>query len=359
MTDPASVRTLWENGFFGKGTLSRSEPTWLEREKRRRGISKAETAEEVTNRRRDERREMKMERARKARELVEQQLVQEGKMKARVDGITDADHDRSDANGELGRVHERIPINEPMTEVSTEGAHDTANQVQSSTEDSGPSTDAMEDTQGQSDNVQQDGDSIKNEEYLQLSFEEAFFLTYALGILQICSEKTQQRIANPDLLQLFRQHSYFPSRPTTSLELDDRFLLSYVVYHHFRSLGWVVRDGIKFAVDYLLYNRGPVFAHAEFAIIIVPAYEHPYWFKTPARAAETRRKTSKSWWWLHGVNRVQAQVRKSLILVYVEVPPPEDKDGVITEVADIGRMLKRYKVREFALKRWTPNRNRD
>ena len=30
--DMQEARVLWERGFFGKGTLSRSEPTWLTRE---------------------------------------------------------------------------------------------------------------------------------------------------------------------------------------------------------------------------------------------------------------------------------------------------------------------------------------
>ena len=47
------------------------------------------------------------------------------------------------------------------------------------------------------------------------------------------------------------------------LRADNPFLLNYVFYHHYRSLGWVVRSGIKFCVDYLLYKRGPVFHHAE------------------------------------------------------------------------------------------------
>ena len=44
---------------------------------------------------------------------------------------------------------------------------------------------------------------------------------------------------------------------------DNPFLVNYAIYHHYRSLGWVVRSGIKFCVDYLLYKRGPVFHHAE------------------------------------------------------------------------------------------------
>jgi len=46
--------------------------------------------------------------------------------------------------------------------------------------------------------------------------------------------------------------------------VDNPFLVHYVAYHHFRSLGWVVRSGIKFCADMLLYKRGPVFTHAEF-----------------------------------------------------------------------------------------------
>jgi hypothetical protein len=54
-----------------------------------------------------------------------------------------------------------------------------------------------------------------------------------------------------------------PLNPSERLQFDNPFLINYVVYHHYRSLGWVVKSGIKFCVDYLLYKRGPVFHHAE------------------------------------------------------------------------------------------------
>ena len=44
---------------------------------------------------------------------------------------------------------------------------------------------------------------------------------------------------------------------------DNPFLIHYAAYHYYRSHGWVVKGGIKFCVDYLLYKRGPVFQHAE------------------------------------------------------------------------------------------------
>lgn len=57
------------------------------------------------------------------------------------------------------------------------------------------------------------------------------------------------------------------SQPNPSpLRFDNPFLVHYVLYHHYRSLGWVVRTGIKFCVDYLLYKRGPVFHHAEYVL---------------------------------------------------------------------------------------------
>lgn len=57
-----------------------------------------------------------------------------------------------------------------------------------------------------------------------------------------------------------------PPSPTPQkyLQFDNPFLINYAVYHHYRSLGWVVKGGIKFCVDYLLYKRGPVFTHAEY-----------------------------------------------------------------------------------------------
>lgn len=141
-------------------------------------------------------------------------------------------------------------------------------------------------------------------------------------------------------------------------EPDDPFMLSYVAYHHYRSLGWVVRSGVKFGVDYLLYNRGPAFSHAEFSITVLPSYSHPYWHSTEDHRQYVADKTKKTWWWLHGINRVQAQVHKHLMMCYVEVPSPWRGEERGKEV-DIAAELGRYKVRDVMVKRWTPNRNKE
>ena len=341
VTDPKAIRALWEQGFWGSGSLSRSEPQWLAQEKRKRGVEAATTAEEVTRKRREERRQFKLERAKAQREAIEQQLRDEGKL---------------DAESNLEELVENGTVSEsprgtfypsdtgvPLGDVTESKGGTIMDQVDDKLAEAVPVLDTV----------------IKDQEHLQLTFEEAFFLTYVLGVLDIYHNDTV--LNSSDLIRLVCAQSEFSSKLTSPslshlIEPDNSFLLKYVVFHHFRSLGWVVRPGIKFACDYLLYMRGPAFTHAEFAIMIVPAYSDPYWSATSARAEACKKKATRDWWWLHRLNRVQTQVHKTLLLVYVEIPPPWDtQSGTV----DVGDVLKRYSVREFIWRRWSPNRNRD
>lgn len=198
---------------------------------------------------------------------------------------------------------------------------------------------------------------IEDKEHFQLTMEEAFFLSYGLGALTILDPVSKSAISNQDLFSLFRKSSYFPPVSNPGLSTDDPFLVNYVVYHHFRSLGWVVRGGTKFSVDYLLYNRGPVFSHAEFAVLILPSYSDPYWSSGPFLQNYVKGKQERSWSWMHCINRVITQVKKTLILVYVDIPAPVD--GNSKQQNGVDELLQKYKVREVVLKRWSPNRSRD
>lgn len=376
VTDGKAIRVLWEMGFFGKGSLSRSEPSWLEREKKRRGLLGVDTSEDVTGKRRAERRELKLERARKEKEAIEERLKAEA---AARDG--DAPQPDGAVHPPIEKFSLRKAKEAKMAEQKQALAQDTSNGATNGLTErrppNGTKTVRFSPIVEQKEFVSDSGiserlpepamdghktekdDEVKNEEHLQLSNEEAFFLVYGLGVLQIYDDKRESVIPATRLLPLFRRHSYFPPRDvSTDLEPDDPFIISYVVYHHFRSLGWVVRSGVKFGVDHLLYNRGPVFAHAEFAVVIIPSYSHPYWSETEERRDRAAKKQARSWWWLHCVNRVQAQVKKTLVLCYVEVPPPSSSPSSASE-DDIGAILKRYKVREMSIRRWVPNRTRD
>lgn len=370
ITEPAQVRALWEMGFFGKGTLSRSEPSWLEREqaKLKAGGRGRGTAEEATRKRREERRLFKLERARLEAEKIEhQRAVEQGRAvplpeteggdASEVTAAAEATS-ASDAVDPVARTAEikaevegRVPDAEiissqqPATITPGEKGADIA------------ATDVVQD-----ENIEELMLEIENQEHLQLTLEEAFFLSFGLGVLdiQITPGSSLEKPTSTELrskkalLSLFASHATFPPSPfsPTPPAPDRLFLLSYVTYHHFRSLGWVVRPGTKFGVDYLLYNRGPVFSHAEFAVIILPSYSHAYW-QTEEGKLSRRVQEQKDWWWLHCVNRVQSQVKKSLVMCYVEVPPPAQG-----EVANVADLLKGYKVREFVIRRWLMNRSR-
>ncbi|KAF2201031.1 hypothetical protein GQ43DRAFT_48687 [Delitschia confertaspora ATCC 74209] len=346
VTDPIAIRALWEAGFFGKGTLSRSEPRWLDQEKRRRGLVALETSEEMTRKRREERRQFKLERARKERETIEQQLRDEGK-------LTLAEKPEEISLGELadvGRPASTVDVHASLANAALDAVKDEVKKLELEDEDEveAPVVESPEEPL-----------EISDQEHLQLTLEEAYFLTYALGSLSISTTENEgtSLLSNLSLLRLFGTYATFPIS-TSPISPDNPFLLKYVVYHHFRSLGWVVRPGVKFAVDYLLYNRGPVFAHAEFAVMILPSYSHPYWSETAERKEECGKKEKRDWWWLHRVNRVQTQVHKTLVLVYVEVPPPWDGNGKEGGEVDVGKVVKGYGIREVVLRRWTPNRNR-
>lgn len=458
VTDQRSIRALWQEGFYGKGSLSRSEPSWLDREKRRIGANASKTSEEVTRQRRAERQQAKWERARLEREAIDQKLREErGELStgnvvpheniqpvstgflppvgpeqllclpnSQVDlesskdrlsptpdigslVIVDSLDEEVDLNGHgkglnaiitteklsnghvesieysmppvtevdllLRPVHPQVDATADETKASSANG---SSEVQPKTlvhkksvrfsptieETTFLPTDPISADLSQSFAPNSSDElplEIHNKEHLQLTPEESLFLSL-LGVLSIRSPTTKLPIPPQDLLSSLRLTSAFPPLSPAAQQQnrpDDPFVVSYVVYHHFRSLGWCVRGGTKFGVDYLLYNRGPVFSHAEFAVLVLPAYSHPYWEEGGGDGLGRMQKLEqkKAWSWLHCVNRVNSQVKKTLVLVYVEVPPPL---SVEEEAAmGIAEVLGRYKVREVVLKRWLSNRSRD
>ncbi|KAK0636061.1 hypothetical protein B0T17DRAFT_486128 [Bombardia bombarda] len=192
---------------------------------------------------------------------------------------------------------------------------------------------------------------LKDKEHFQLAPEEAFFLSFGLGALTVVDPVTRAPIPTDQLLTLFRAHSYFPPRAVEILRPDDPFLVQYAAYHHFRSLGWVPRHGIKFGVDFILYQRGPVFDHSEFGVMVVPSFSDSLWKDHQHDTAK------KSWSWLMGVNRVLAHVLKGLVLVYVDVPSPPVFDELMRQ-GGIEAALKKYAIREVMVRRFSVNRNR-
>lgn len=401
VTDEQSMSDLWQQGFYGKGSLSRSEPNWLRREKIKQGLLQGKVSEVVTDRRREDRIRAKWERARVEQEAIEQKRRnEEAKATAEAQAIAEAE---AAVQAKTIAVAKALTVRSPIAEASASAAspvlavtvsrapvgpmellalpnsqrdlearikfesraesiserptiptitapvgplellllpNSEAEFVASShihvaaSVESVDNTDASIDGSGSSGNDETEtnttisidtstmnrrksvrfspkvestvflhtdppspprsisSSSLKvtceaprdddvslskvqcsistvqakvtgldleshiptevvlvNKEHLQLAHEEAFFLAFALGALRVTDSTTQKTLSTQDLFTLLRQNSYFPAQPSSVLQPDDPFLIHYAVYHHFRSLGFVPRPGIKFGVD--------------------------------------------------------------------------------------------------------------
>nr|KAF6421445.1 tRNA splicing endonuclease subunit 2 [Molossus molossus] len=165
-------------------------------------------------------------------------------------------------------------------------------------------------------------------EYLQLSLEEAFFLVYALGCLSIYYEKEPLTI-----VKLWKVFTVV--QPT--------FRTTYMAYHYFRSKGWVPKVGLKYGTDLLLYRKGPPFYHASYSVIIELVDDH----------FEGSLRRPFSWKSLATLSRVSVNVSKELMLCYLIKPSTmTDKEMESPEC------MKRIKVQEVILSRWVSSRER-
>ncbi|KAK9743998.1 tRNA intron endonuclease, catalytic C-terminal domain [Popillia japonica] len=90
-------------------------------------------------------------------------------------------------------------------------------------------------------------------EKLCLSLVEAYYLSNYIKCLNVYCEDTL--LSQSDMWQKFS-------------ETDTCFVSNYAIYKHFRRKGWVVKPGIKFGGDYILYKAGPPYYHASYVVII-------------------------------------------------------------------------------------------
>ena len=155
-------------------------------------------------------------------------------------------------------------------------------------------------------------------QFVRLDTCEAFFLSYALGCLLV--KDGDKELTIDDMYERFSEDKEFPYR--------------YVVYHHFRAKGWVVRNGVKFGSDLLLYKHGPPFYHASYSVKVVINEQNP------------------SWRDLTGLNRVTEAAAKELLLVRV------DNVRQSEHLSDPGA-LKHLKVTEVLIRRWVPTQERE
>lgn len=131
-----------------------------------------------------------------------------------------------------------------------------------------------------------------------LTLHEAFFLTYALGCLDILSGESS-------IMSLNSCWSAFRNYHLKSNEIE--FAIEYAVYHFLRSRGWIVKMGDNYGTNFLLYKEGPSVDHAKYAALII-------------HERNSTQSTPHKWESLLTFHRVIQSVSKDLLLVYVMAP---------------------------------------
>ena len=91
---------------------------------------------------------------------------------------------------------------------------------------------------------------------LELSLIESAYLV-KLGLLRVKNTKTQKYLKERDIVKL-------------ATKLADDFKDRFHVYSQLRDLGYVVRSGLKFGTDFVVYERGPGKDHAPFIVHVIP-----------------------------------------------------------------------------------------
>lgn len=170
-------------------------------------------------------------------------------------------------------------------------------------------------------------------EALHLTLEEAFFLSYGLGCLQVI-DLFGNYLALDGMWQLF-------------CKSQKDFIPKYVVYHYFRSKGWVVKPGIKFGGDLLLYKQGPPFYHASY-IVVIEVVDKSSWTRIPGFGR------TLSWTRLMGLNRLGESAGKEILLCQVIWPSDESPESL-----EFPSVLNKFQVHEVLIRRWISSQERE
>ena len=173
------------------------------------------------------------------------------------------------------------------------------------------------------------GDGLSKElaetKELFLELCEAFFLSYSLGCLLVSEGGTELSLS-----QQWRQFS----------ELQPDFPVTYRVYHHFRSLGWVVRRGHSMGADWVLYKGSPAASHSTYSVRVEMVDRR--------EGRVIKGVLNKlSWADILGSTRVMGTVKKDLLVARVGVR--EDKSDWETP-----HCLASMAVTTLRLRRWVP-----
>ena len=174
------------------------------------------------------------------------------------------------------------------------------------------------------------GISVPGVKAVRLSIDEAFFMSYALGVLIVHDVVDGAAVAlDNDALWCRLQIA----RPD--------FIILYLAYHHFRSKGWIARTGLQYGVDFVLYQRHPALAHSDYSVLILPLEESEM---SPAALS----RPPICWHDVQVTNRLTSQVGKRLLLLFFQ-----DNGGPAADYSS-PKCLEHFAVQERVVRRFVP-----
>lgn len=173
------------------------------------------------------------------------------------------------------------------------------------------------------------------QETLHLTYEETFFLLYGLGCLKLLN-------FDGTVLTIDGAWEYF-------CKIDKYFIQKYVAYHYFRSKGWVVKPGLKYGGDFLLYKQGPPFYHASY-IVIIEVIDADTLVLLPSK-----NMRNLTWNILLGLERLSETAAKEIMFAQILWPSSVPLDSVPIS-PDV---LLEFTVKELLWRRWNPKHNND
>ncbi|KAL7301655.1 hypothetical protein TKK_0005659 [Trichogramma kaykai] len=179
---------------------------------------------------------------------------------------------------------------------------------------------------------------IKNENFpvietLHLTFAETFFLAYGLGCLNVID-------LDGKILSLREFWDYLNKNPN--------FLHNYVTYHYFRSKGWIVKSGLKYGGDFLLYRGGPPYYHSLYIVIIEVLDAVSF------KKIEEKSMINTSGNRLTGMLRTAESVGKEILFAQVMWPSTVPLNGAPASLSQftVEEVLSQFTVREVLCRRW-------
>ncbi|XP_010483665.1 PREDICTED: tRNA-splicing endonuclease subunit Sen2-2-like isoform X1 [Camelina sativa] len=162
----------------------------------------------------------------------------------------------------------------------------------------------------------------KVKKWIQLSFEEAFFLFYSLKCIKI---SLQGRCLENEVDTWMYMKSKRPNFP-----------MFYKAYSHLRSKNWVLRSGLQYGVDFVAYRHHPSLVHSDYSVFV--------------QSGDSDRL--RVWSDIHCPVRLSGSVAKTLLTLYVN-------GNFKGEDLNLPLCLENFTVEEQTISRWSPQLSRE